>query len=298
MPIDSKSFAATAHGRVHRCNACGFEYVSPRPTPGQAKAFYEIDAYYTQGKSHMVEVENPSFFSRLRTHLAWRADAGENLIDVIAEEIPRGGLVVDIGCGGGQLIRILAERGIRGVGVERDVQAMSLRDSQISVLEGSAESLPRELKPGGCDGVVFSHVLEHLVDPRNALVNAVQLLRSGGLMFCEVPNNESLIARQSGLSWEHLDIPRHINFFALDTLVKLAEAVGLRIRRSYFSGYCRYFSDGYVATEQLIHDRLPAGSHPSIRNSAARSWKMLSRTFAAEPVRKYDSIGVVAEKVE
>ena len=77
---------------------------------------------------------------------------------------------------------------------------MSLKRHDIPVLEGSAESLPAAFKPATCDGLVFSHVLEHLVDPEAAVRNAAALLKPTGLMFCEVPNNESLVAKQSGLA--------------------------------------------------------------------------------------------------
>jgi 2-polyprenyl-3-methyl-5-hydroxy-6-metoxy-1,4-benzoquinol methylase len=286
------------HGAIYHCPHCTLGFVHPRPTPAETAAFYELDAYYTQGASHMVQTASPGLVSRLRSHLAWRVDASEALGRVIQRSLPARSAIVDIGCGSGTLLKELARGGHRVTGVERDASSVSRRDEHdITVLEGSAEALPTALAPASHDGVVFSHVVEHLVDPIAALRHAVALLKPDGLLFCEVPNNESLIARQSGLAWEHLDVPRHINFFTARSLAALVEGAGLVVRRVYFSGYCRYFSDSYIATEQRIFDRLaalPGGARDATRNSSGRAWRLLARTALADARRKYDSVGIIA----
>jgi 2-polyprenyl-3-methyl-5-hydroxy-6-metoxy-1,4-benzoquinol methylase len=296
MPVDAKTFKPTAHGRVHRCNACAFEYIAPRPTPQETASFYDFSGYYTQGGFYpTTSVDARGFASRLRDHLAWRVDRSDDMIDVIARRLPRGAAIVDIGSGDGSQITLLSQRGFRMIGVERDTKSAALQGEHTQVFEGSAEALPAQLARGSFDAVMFKQVLEHLVDPVAALRNAAQLLKPGGVMFVEVPNNESAIARQSGLSWEHMDVPRHINFFTQDTLQATASAAGLAVERAFFNEYCRYFSDDYIAIEQRIHDHL-GGAVPAVRNSAARSWALLLRTLAAPARIKYDCVGVVAVK--
>ena len=68
------------------------------------------------------------------------------------------------------------------------------------------------------------------------------------------------------------------------------------MRRVYFSGYCRYFADAYIATEQRIYDRLaavPDGTEQTTRNSTANAWILLARTAFAGSRQKYDSVGIV-----
>ena len=288
MPVDAKTFKPTPHGIIYECKVCGFGFVHPRPA--RTEGFYELDAYYTQGASHFVQKAESALLTRLRTHLAWRADKGSNLVDVITREMPAG-RILDIGCGGGVLLQELASKGFEAIGVERDVAALSRKS--LSVLEGTAEHLP-PLDPASFDGVVFSHVLEHLIDPLAAVRSAAVLLKPGAKMFFEVPNNDALIAKQSRLSWEHLDTPRHINFFGEQSLRRLAEQGGLNVQCTYFAGYCRYFSESYIATEQRIHDRLAAvGATESTRNTSWRSWLLLTKTALAAARQKYDSVGLV-----
>ena len=161
MPIDAKNFRETAHGAIYRCRGCGVGFIHPRPSPDTTAGFYKLDAYYTQGASHMAEVQS-TFLDRLRTHLAWRLDNSERLVDVLCRALPPSGVVIDIGCGAGVLVAELTSRGHRAIGVERDSTAVS-RGSDMDVREGSAEQLPEDLP--AADAVVFSHVLEHLSVP-------------------------------------------------------------------------------------------------------------------------------------
>ncbi len=296
MPVDAKTFQPTAHGHVQRCSACGFEYIAPRPTPQETAGFYDIGGYYTQGDfGRPPAVPAPGFLSRLRLHLAWRADRGDPLVDVVSRRLSRAATIVDIGCGDGSQLARLAERGFRMTGVERDTKSVSLQGEHTQVFEGSAEALPAQLARASFDAVTFKQVLEHLVDPVSALRNAAQLLKPGGVMFVEVPNNDSAISKQSGLSWEHMDVPRHINFFTEGTLQATAERAGLNVEGSFFCEYCRYFTDDYIALEQRIFDHL-GGAGPALRNSSARSWRLLLKTAWAAPRIKYDCVGVVAVK--
>jgi SAM-dependent methyltransferase len=298
VPVDAKTFRPTPHGSVHECTECTTWFVYPRPSPADTAEFYNLESYFPHGESHLVPVGTPSFSSRLRSHLAWRADFGKDLLEVVSSNVERRGKIVDIGCGSGRLVRNLLDRDYLAVGVERDVKTLALLIQQgVPALEGSAESLPKELGQETCDAVIFDNVLEHLSDPIDALRKAAMILKPGGKLFCELPNNESYTAQQSGVSWEHLDIPRHLNFFNEKSLTVAFKIAGLRIFKTYFSGYCRYYSDAYIATEQRIYDNLPTaarGLAGTKRNSNARAWALLAKSALARPRRKYDTLGIIA----
>ncbi|HSV71262.1 MAG TPA: class I SAM-dependent methyltransferase [Methylibium sp.] len=298
MPIDAKTFAPTRFGRLCRCRRCRFAFVHPRPTPAETEDFYRLDRYYTQGRSHVAQGAAPSVQSRLRDHLAWRLDRGEELDAVVIAAAHPGAHICDVGCGDGALCRRLAGRGYCVVGIERDRQAVGRSAPGFEVFEGAVEALPEAVRRDRFDVVVLWHVLEHLVDPITALQRLAELLVPHGRLVCAVPNNASVTAWRSGLAWEHLDVPRHLNFFDPDTLAAAVARAGLRVERHFYGGYCRYFSNALIATEQRIHDavrRVDATAlEGSVRNSQAQAWRLLARTAFAAPQRKYDSVGVVA----
>ncbi len=298
MPVDSKTFAATTWGKIHACGHCGFAFVHSRPAPADTAKFYELEAYYTQGQSHLAGGAAPSFQSRLRQHLAWRLDRGRTVAQVIAQQVrQRPARVCDIGCGAGLIAGELVAQGFQVVGVERDPKAVAFATAGFTVLPGSIEALPQALVPGSFDVVLMSHVLEHFADPVAALGSAAGLLAAGGVVVVAVPNNGSAPARSAGLSWEHLDIPRHINFFDAASLRTAAQRAGLAQVAVFHEGFCRYFSNEYIETEQRIHDHVvradPAAASHSRRNSQWRSWGLLLRALFGTDNLRYDSVGMV-----
>jgi SAM-dependent methyltransferase len=89
------------------------------------------------------------------------------------------------------------------------------------------------------DLVTFWHVLEHLEDPKLALIEARRILKTDGRLMVAVPNIESLQAWLFGDVWLHLDVPRHRWHFSPRTLAAVADRCGLRIEST------RHFSLEY-----------------------------------------------------
>ena len=104
---------------------------------------------------------------------------------------PAGKDVVDIGCGGGALVRALAARGARVTGVEisEEQLAAARRDDDGSgrFVVGRAESLP--LDDASLDAVVFMRSLHHVppADLLGALREARRVLRGDGLVYVAEP---------------------------------------------------------------------------------------------------------------
>jgi SAM-dependent methyltransferase len=100
--------------------------------------------------------------------------------------------VVDVGCGGGALVRALAERGARAVGIETsDGQLESARAHGpapgVSYAVGRAEALP--LPAESADAVVFMRSLHHVPAAGHgpALAEALRVLRPGGALYVAEP---------------------------------------------------------------------------------------------------------------
>ena len=105
---------------------------------------------------------------------------------------PDGKDVVDIGCGGGALVRTLAARGARVVGVEisEEQLASAVSDDDGSgarYLVGRAQQLP--LEDASVDAAVFMRTLHHV--PPNELVDALRearrVLRPDGVVYVAEP---------------------------------------------------------------------------------------------------------------
>lgn len=96
---------------------------------------------------------------------------------VMTHLIDEGARVLDIGCGDGALLALLArECKTRGSGLERNpalVRACIARG--LSAAQGDADRDLADFPSGAFDVVIFSHTLLHLQDPRAALKQAARI---------------------------------------------------------------------------------------------------------------------------
>jgi SAM-dependent methyltransferase len=105
---------------------------------------------------------------------------------------PAGKDVVDIGCGGGALVRALAARGARMTGVEISEEQLAPAlngddGSGARYVIGTAQRLP--LEAASVDAAVFMRTLHHVptAELLDALRVARRVLRAGGVVYVAEP---------------------------------------------------------------------------------------------------------------
>ncbi len=138
------------------------------------------------------------WFSSQRFADAFRGDPAAldaryaDLANVIAAT---GGPVLDLGCGAGDLLRLLAARAVPARGVDSDPESVALAQEQGLAVEAGDALEELTAQPAGSLGaLVLIQVVEHL--PAQRLVELVALaadkLRPGGLLVAETINPASM----------------------------------------------------------------------------------------------------------
>ena len=191
-------------------------------------------------------------------HEAWSASGGEQsdgMYDAFLDRAAfrEGEVLVDLGCGRGELLAAAVRRGAaRAVGVEYSPDAVRLaeRTLELQAATGRGEVLLGDLRavplPDGCaDLVTMLDVVEHLAPAElaAALAETRRLLRPGGRLLVHTMPNRAVydvsyralraLWRLGGRrwpadprnEWEHL---MHVNEQTPRSLRRAVEAAGLR----------------------------------------------------------------------
>lgn len=116
----------------------------------------------------------------------YRNEGNPALLDLMPSGAKR---ILDVGCGAGSNARILKERGHLVWGITLSEEELRLskpwcESIWLANVETDQFSLPTE----HFDALLLSHVLEHLINPRETLVRLSRYIRKGGSILVAVPN--------------------------------------------------------------------------------------------------------------
>ena len=139
--------------------------------------------------------------------------------------IPDDSRVLDVGCGIGDVVRMLSRRGMRVTGV--DIAEHSLRIARSASQQGdyvvaSADRLPFE--DGTFDALVSIEVLEHLPDDHAAATEMARVLKPNGLLVVSVPNHYYFQSYRRLMG--------HFRHYDRQSLLAIADQAGLILDRS------------------------------------------------------------------
>ncbi len=214
--------------RLVQCRNCGLIRLDPWPPRDRRARYYPPEYWF-----------DPDADAAGRLEEAWRRLVLNDHIEFLKRALRDAGepgLVLDVGCGGGLLVRALRELGYQSVGLDLSPTAAALawKRNGAPVICGSLEAVP--LKPSSCAAITMYHVLEHLEDPVAYLEAAHELLRPDGRLIVQTPNAACWQFLLLGANWSGLDVPRHLINFRDCDLEYLIVCCGFEVlRRKYFS---------------------------------------------------------------
>ncbi|MBI5757353.1 MAG: class I SAM-dependent methyltransferase [Planctomycetales bacterium] len=202
--------------RLVTCGQCGLGRLDPMPSAEEIRGFYPDDVYGVTGEK---------FESFVESLVRWVASRQAQFL---SRGLQSGARVLDVGCGRGVLLRSMADCGLEVHGTDISPAAVQGVDSRAAIR--IVPCLADAAYPTGFfDQVILWHVLEHLPDPRETLVEIERVLKPGGRVVVAVPNFSSLQSRWAGPAWFHLDLPRHLFHFPLESLQFLLTDCGFDV---------------------------------------------------------------------
>jgi SAM-dependent methyltransferase len=209
--------------KIWRCATCTLIFPNPMPIPKRG-----LEQHYSM---------DPEIYFRGHED-APKDTAMKATLNRTGKILGRTGKLLDVGSGRGHTIKAAMELGWEVTGLEpsKGFAADIRRKFGVEVIESSIEECP--LPAGTFDAVILSATLEHLYTPRATIAKIATLLRPKGVVYMDVPNEDSLFCRMSNLyasrrrpktntNLSPTFPPFHIFGFNPDSLAKLTTACGL-----------------------------------------------------------------------
>ncbi len=161
------------------CSSCGFAYADTAASQADYDRFYASHSKYQDART--------STGSGLT---AWDAERLRETAGQIARfEGNRDARIVDIGCANGGLLAELQVQGFStlcGLDPSEACARHTRLLPEVEAWEGGLSKIPVEA--GRFDGIVLSHVLEHVRDLQSALAEVRRFLQPGGWVYAETPD--------------------------------------------------------------------------------------------------------------
>ena len=217
---------------VMDCSVCGFAHLWPKPSADELAEYYAKAFYETHSPKDWVEKEEAE-------QPYWQLEYADRLAacsEIL--QMPTGRLL-DIGCGGGWFLAWAKARGWDVLGIEPSRSMWERAATRAPVLLGTFPGEDISAK-APFDVVHVKLVLEHVSNPLEVLEEVSKVLRPGGVVIVQVPNefNPAQLAAQKLLgkdSWWVVH-PVHVNYFNFESLERTLLRSGYepRIREASF----------------------------------------------------------------
>ena len=180
----------------------------PKPSIEKLPSYYESEDYisHTDNKRSLLE----------KGYQLVKKISIKNKIKLITSLSDKG-KILDIGCGTGDFLLAANKAGWQTIGFEPNNKAKKI--SKQKGIEITEET--KILENYSFDVITMWHVLEHVPDLEEYILELKRLLKPKGTIIIAVPNFKSFDAEFYGRYWAAYDVPRHIWHFSKTSISKI-----------------------------------------------------------------------------
>lgn len=231
--------------QIQECLNCGLLFTEPRPSKDKIGDYYKSEEYYSHQENKKGFI--PKLYESIKAvNLKHKYK--------IATNGKSAGKLLDIGCGVGDFIHTAEEQGWQCTGVEPSQDAKAIAKKRIKAEILLSEDL-EQITNDTFDVITMWHVLEHVDDLKWQVTQLQRLIKKGGRIVIALPNYKSYDATFYKEKWAAYDVPRHLNHFNKETLVKIFKTKDLNLVKTDKLKWDAYYIS--FMSEQYKHHTLP-----------------------------------------
>jgi 2-polyprenyl-3-methyl-5-hydroxy-6-metoxy-1,4-benzoquinol methylase len=242
--LEAKDYTVTHEEfELKKCSRCHFIITSPRPTAEAIGKYYASEKYISHSGKSKTLFDKIFLLARAIT-LRWK-------YEIIKPYISRTGTILDYGCGTGEFLKYVKDKGLHISGVEPNQVAR--QKANIKLDYKISETL-EELNSEAVDIITLWHVLEHVHNLNETVQKLKNLLTQTGYFIIAVPNPKSHDCINYKNHWAGFDVPRHLWHFTQESMNSFLNKNGLNVvaikPMKLDSFYVSLLSEGYKNAEQ------------------------------------------------
>jgi len=233
------------------CPNCGC--IQIMEVPADVEKYYP--AYYAPFNAKPPVLKKLPLFKRMVKDLRMRRKykQGNNMLLNYFEPINTStdAKILDVGCGNGALICDLYNQGFYNVeGVDKFLPQEIDYGQGVKVLKKDLSEFEGEKY----DVLMMHHVLEHIEEQADVLIECHRLLKQDGDLMIRIPivgEAYKIYAEK----WVQLDAPRHFVIHTLKSMAVLAQKTGFVIQKTVFdSGFFQFAGSEMYERNIPLHD--------------------------------------------
>lgn len=260
MSIQEKQHCFKESFPYFQCAACGCIQIST--IPANIEKYYPHDYYsldVEEGTNYLNQ--RLPFFKKVQTdYLLYRKNPFLGKLFTVGYKPPdylrwlqhlklqSGDRVLDIGCGGGLLLKRFYQLGYRNLtGADPFIQQDYFFTDDFRIYKKDPLRLPESEK---FDCIMMHHSFEHMEHGKEVLQKVRNLLAPGGKLLIRIPVVSDVLLKKYGVNVVSLDAPRHFYIHSTTSMNLLCREANLKIDKIEYDAEA--FS--FWASEQYVKD--------------------------------------------
>lgn len=234
-----------------------------KPQPENLDLYYESDAYISHSDASV------SFLDKI--YQIVKKYSIQKKVSLITSYIVSNKKVLDVGAGTGDFLLGAKNAGWQVCGMEPNTTAITKALEKGITLYSDFS----QLKNKKFNVITLWHVLEHLPNLDDQILNLKNLLTENGTLIIAVPNYKSFDAKWYKENWAAYDVPRHLWHFSRTSISKLFTKHNMQVVKTK----PMWFDSFYVS---ILSEEHQPGSKNIFRAFIVGLWSNIRALFNKE----------------
>lgn len=269
-------FLTQEYFNLVRCTNCELVFTNPIPLPTVLPGYYD----------------SPDYLSHKVAKTSITGIIYKNLRDInlkgkfkLLSKFKKPGNILDIGQGTGEFLNYMKNRGWNVKGIEPNPSArnFAIETYELPVFDESELS---NLDETSFDVISMWHVLEHVTNLDERMLQIKHLLKKDGLLIIAVPNLNSPDSQKYKEKWAAIDVPRHLYHFTTNSMTNLLKHNGFELVKVHPLKLDSYYVS--LLSEKYLNNSFPypAAFFSGLKSNiqARKENNYSSMVFVAKPI--------------